>query len=191
MATVRARILTAACASLIMASVLWGETKTAGVPFDSYAVIAERNIYLKDRRPTPRPTGRFTSILRPEPPPPSPEESTVLTGVVRHGNEFIAFFEDLRTGTTKRVTQGQTLLGGTVGTISLDYVEYVKAGQVARIGIRDNLAKRPQGPAPTVSAETPPPAGTTSASLQPAAPSDEASILEMLRKRRQQEMGNN
>ena len=196
MPEVRVRVLAilvcAACAG--SASVLRADSpaKTgAGVSFDEYRVIAEQNIYLKDRRQATRPPGRFASILRPEPPPPSPEENIVLTGIVRHGDEYVAFFEDRRSGATLRVRRGQVLLGGSVGTISLDFVEYIRSGQVARIDIGENLAKRASGPAaaPTVAQQTE--GETAVAPARPAASGDEASILEMLRKRRQQEMGNN
>jgi len=171
-----------------------GTAETPAASDERYRVLAERNIFLKDR--SPRGGGRFP-VLRPsapEPPVP-PERSVVLTGVVRHGTEYVAFFEDRRSGAVIRVRAGDALHSGRVERVALDYIEYAKDGRTGKIEIGRNLenASPVAGGVPAFSilrprSESPAPA-VQSAAPAPAVPVDEKAVLEMLRRRRLSESG--
>jgi len=163
---------------------------TTGFPYERYRVLAERNIYLKNRQPQP---GRITSILRETPVVPIVRRMVVLTGIARSGSEFVAFFEDRASGMTTRVRGESSLLGGRIAEINIDYVEYEKDGLVNRIRlgetVPETLARESAPPAPAVKNALPTPASSAPSAYPVAAPIDEARILEQMRQRRRLEVG--
>ena len=171
-----------------------GDGSAPTLSYDRYKVLSVRNIYLRDRAPQ-----RVRSILREGPAAiqiPLPEQSVVLTGIVRQGSEYIAFFEDRRSGmTTTRVRAGDSLLQGHVERITLDYIEYVKNDKTSKIKIGNNLQDIPSEPgsdrAPTAGAVSEAPVVTTVTPAQSinAAPADDGKTLEQMRQRRRQELG--
>lgn len=175
--------------------------------WDSYRVLVDRNMFLRDRRP-PRPTR--TARARPTMAPPSDSDRNVLlTGVARRDGEFVAFFENTRTNATAKVRVGQAVGKGKATAITLDGVEYERDGSVSRIAIgdalrggrfvRETVAARP-GPATRPSERPAPTTGPATASAEPApetrpAPSegsdktsDVTDIEKRMRQRREREL---
>ena len=108
--------------------------------WDAYRLLAQRNIFVRDRR-LPRTDRR--SPTRPEAAADAARDAdrqVVLTGITRQGDEFVAFFENLRTGKTLRVPAGAAVGAGTLRTIGLNAVQYERGGETARITIGYSLA---------------------------------------------------
>ena len=181
------------CCAVITGAAGVGDGNAPTLSYDRYKVLSIRNIYLRDQAPQ-----RVRSILREGPAVQIllPEQSVVLTGIVRQGSEYIAFFEDRRSGmTTTRVRAGDSLLQGHVERITLDYIEYVKNDKTSKIEIGQNLQDIPSEPgsdrAPTAGAASGAPVITTVTPAQriSATPADDGKILEQMRQRRRQELG--
>jgi hypothetical protein len=102
-----------------------------------YTIITERNIYDKNRSSS---KGTSLPIIK-EASPPAPEEYMVLVGIVSHNSSPIAFFEDRLTGQTLKLKENNSLLGGTIGKITLDQIEYQKNGSSCLIKIGENLLR--------------------------------------------------
>ncbi|GAG49585.1 unnamed protein product, partial [marine sediment metagenome] len=101
--------------ALLAAPLALCESEADGPPsFDKYKVITERNIFLRER---PRPA-QASSVRRPPPPP--PESPFTLTGVIRQGDEYIAFVEEAKRNVTSRVRVGESIADGRVSRITLD-----------------------------------------------------------------------
>ncbi len=176
--------------------------------WDTYSVLAERNIFLRDRgrrRWTPtlstRPVIRATY---------DSDSSVVLRGIALRGDEFVAFFEDNRTNETSRVHVGQAVGKGVVRSIALDGVEYERGGRLSSIDIGWSLTgseapmrveptvatapAAPEGPAddaaeaatgPAEPATRPAAAGP---SAPPGSPSQSDTLEQQMIRRRQQEL---
>jgi len=158
-------------------------------PWQRYELLGVRNIFRKDRRapvqqarPTPRPAA------------PTPQRSTVLTGVAQQGSEHVAFFEDARMGTTSRLRVGDDVAGGTLVAISLDSVQFELNGQKRQISIGMNLEGGASTALPITGLDSLEqaldevlPAASSGAS-QPA-PAASTDLLERLRQRRLEELG--
>ncbi len=103
--------------------------------WDPFRLLAERNIFLRDRRrPEPR---RYES---PRPIPDNGERRLVLTGTALCGTEFVAFFENTRTGDTIRARAGGAVGTGKLKSVTLDGAEYEAGGKTTRIKIGFSLA---------------------------------------------------
>lgn len=157
------------------------------LPYDRYKVIAERNLFLKDRLSgTVSRSQTVRTILREGS---VPAHRALLTGIVRRGSDYVAFFEDTVSLKITRVTQGDAFLRGRVDNITLDYVDYtedgrknsIKIGQYVEIDspAESGIAKTPvvSGPAAVEVVQSP-------SSVKPG----ESALLEQLRRRRQQEL---
>ena len=98
--------------------------------WDTFRVLVERNMFLRDRRP-PRPprAGHAAS------PADSPERQLVLTGTALCGTEFVAFFENTRTGKTLRARAGGAVGAGKLKAVTLNGVEYETGGKATKIEI--------------------------------------------------------
>ncbi len=150
---------------------------------DDYRIIIDRNIFTRNRRAI----SRSTSIIRMGP---ATNMGTVLTGVAIQADEPVAFFEDVRSGETTKLAVGQSIEGGQIVSISLDSVEFKSGGMTRTVNLGENL----QGvsavfAAPPAAASVPAPA--TAATSQPAIDKNTADVIERLRQRRLQEMGQN
>ena len=146
--------------------------------WERYEVLVERNIFSRDRgRPDPRESERESYV----PPPPPPERFLLLTGIVKQGDEWLAFLEDARTGAVSKLRVGDGVLEGRVAAITMDSIDYEKDGRIAHVAMGDNLeGGRSSRSGSTVSSPT------TSA---PASSAGSSNILERLRQRRQRELG--
>src|SRR6266516_2732085 len=88
---------------------------------DRYAVLSERNIFLRDRsRPPPSeaPTTRATH---------PPEQDFVLTGVVYEAEGFRAYIEDLVNSSVVKISVGEGVARGRIASIAIDAVAYEQA----------------------------------------------------------------
>ncbi|HOL68057.1 MAG TPA: hypothetical protein PKX93_11435 [bacterium] len=159
-------------------------------PLQHYEILYQRNIFLPQRS-KPLPPTTFRSILKE--PPSDPAQNIVLTGIVRHGQEYLAFFEDRSQGRVLRRKTGDQLLQGKIKEITLDFVEYAINETTVKVEIGKTLANT----TPVASARA---IGSAVSSLVPstlaapasspaAAPVDTSTLLEQLRRRRLQELG--
>lgn len=127
--------------------------------WDRFLLLVDRNIFLRDRR---RPDPRRFDTSRPAPAD-DRERRVVLTGTALCGEEFIAFFEDTRTGDTLRVRAGGAVGAGELRAVTLDEVEYESGGKTGRIKVGFTLAgevaslpARRAPPAPAAASDSPP-----------------------------------
>ncbi|HUS46705.1 MAG TPA: hypothetical protein VM098_01190 [Phycisphaerae bacterium] len=203
----RAGLWAAAIAGWVLAagSALPAETD-AGDSWDRYRVLVERNMFLRNRRP-PRPPGQSggstVRLVR------DSDRDIILTGISRHDDEYVAFFENTATGLTSRIGTGQPVGKGRTRSITLDGVEYERDGAVTQIEVGRTLtgtyvvrtttrpaATQPAGPpsGPEESATQPAETTTDSSAAPPAAPpegpggSNVMDIEEQMRRRREQEL---
>jgi len=106
--------------------------------WDPFRLLAERNIFLRDRRrPEPRRSEGPRPVLD------DGERRVVLTGTALCGAEFVAFFENTRTGDTIRARAGGAVGAGKLNAVTLDGVEYEADGKTTRIEIGFSLAGEP------------------------------------------------
>jgi hypothetical protein len=150
---------------------------------ERYDVIAQRNIFLRERSRPRDPTNDSTASSRPsEAAPLTPEQAYVLRGIVLEESDLRAYFEDKRTGEVTRVATGAILGEGQVTEIQIDSVRFQNAGQWTWVEIGHDLTGARSGggaggPAsgPTASPVIP---GTSDPALM--------SVEERMRQRRQQ-----
>jgi hypothetical protein len=140
-----------------------------GTSWDSYAVIEQRNLFVRERpREQPPPQER-------EEPAPV-ERSIVLRGVAQRDGSYVAFFEDLRDGTTTAVREGSPVARGTIRNVSLSSADYVTQQATITVGVGNNLENVPLA--------------STAPSITPTGASSPTSDIEQrLRQRRLQELG--
>jgi hypothetical protein len=103
---------------------------------ERYAILAERNIFLKERR---RPGSNDGPPRFDGPREPRPEQTFALTGIVEEEGQFRAYFENLRNPSFTRVSLGDPIARGKVTAIALDAVEYEQDGQRRWIEIGHDL----------------------------------------------------
>jgi hypothetical protein len=91
----------------------------------------------------------------------------VLTGIIQQGEDYVAFFEDTRTGKTTLAQAGAPLGRGQLVAIAMDAVHYRCAGNTLKIAIGSTLtgasASLPKPAAPTSTVATAPPAAAPAA----------------------------
>ena len=185
-----ARLMLVVLATIAMASP--GQSSKPDAPgdsgpkWDSFRVLIERNIFLRDRasaRPRPSSQGPQRVIVR------DPDEDLVLTGSVRQGQVAVAFIEDVRSGRVQRLWAGDAVGSGRISAITLDDIEYVRNGTTTKIEIGRSLGGSPATP-PITAATQPARSRSEASGIADEAPGgDAASILERMRLRRQQELG--
>src|SRR5687768_9173571 len=81
--------------------------------FDRYNVLSERNMFMRERQ-RPRERSETPRMPQVETPPPTPEQTLVLRGIVLEEGELRAYFEDSTTGLAKRVAPGDPIASGRV-----------------------------------------------------------------------------
>ena len=174
-------------ASVCVAAEKKGAGGAASKPsWDRYRILTERNIFSRDRRrhvvlrgPTSQPTTRSAGA------------AIVLRGIVRQGDDYIAFFEDTGTGQTTKARAGESVGKGRVKRITLDYVAYETGGREAQVRVGTSLAGTP-APRVTAASSQPVVSGTpTSRAGAPKTPlggAEALSIIERLRQRRRKEL---
>ena len=150
---------TAVCLSAaVLSSGLLFAAPTSQPSFDTYDVLSQRNMFLRDR-PRPRvyherhePTSRPADIDYTSPE--AIERYTVLRGVVIENNELHAYVENTHTGDVRRLVPGDAIGNGHVTTIAIDAIGFESQGRLNWVEVGQNL----QGAtvAPVVSATTMP-----------------------------------
>jgi len=153
---------------------------------ESYTVLIERNIFLRDRA-----RGRSRESAPPPAPVYSDAHYIVLRGIVRQGEEYVVFLEDTRSRVTSRVAAGGVMPQGVTVRPALDALAYEKDGRTITVELGRNL----EGDAPATESvprltggNGAPAAMPTSGGPASANGGAESSILERLRQRRQQEL---
>ena len=106
-----------------------------------YAVIEERNIFLRDRAPrrVSQPTDAWGSRATPNSAP-SQEQSLVLRGIVMEDDVFRAYFENTGSSQMIRVAAGDAIARGRIAEIGVDAVLYEAAQGQQWVNVGDNLA---------------------------------------------------
>jgi hypothetical protein len=151
-----------------------------------YGVLAERNIFLRQRR-TARPAQATEAapaavVL--------PTQQWVLVGVVMDDQQQRAFLEPVSGGELRKLTVGDTLAEGQITAVNLDTIVFRDSGgaRTIRVGqdlsggaasLRSSGASQPGPGASGASPSTPAAAGGSDAGL---------SAEERMRRRRQQEL---
>jgi hypothetical protein len=101
---------------------------------ERYGVLAEHDIFMKDRRPRePRRDAPRSAFA-------TPEQAYVLTGIVFEDGEYHAYLEDLQHGTSMKVRIGDAVARGQVGDIQMDALQYTGPGSSTWVGIGNNLS---------------------------------------------------
>lgn len=167
-------------------------------PFkDRYGLIAERDIFAKDRRrPYSRPSDSSSS--RPSNPSftqRSPEQSLVLTGIVIEEGEWRAYFENLSAGSIIKARVGDPMARGHITDMQIDAVEYTQGLQSTWVEIGRDLTGVRVVAAPvtvpgseaTAGGSATQPSGTAATGLDPNEPGID--IVERMRRRRLQQGG--
>lgn len=146
---------------------------------DQYKLLLDRSIFSKERMRGPRPPNTRPSSGSSKR---EPQVVTVFTGVMVQDGEFVAFFENRQSGEGLAVHEGESLAGGKVSEISLDWLKYVSStGQSREIRIGQNLT----GEAPPT--DLAPIEATSAPTSSVESPNDSAA--EKMRKRRMRELG--
>ena len=143
---------------------------------ERYAVLSERNIFLRDRA-RPAPVQRTSTTQQS---PRAPEQSFVLTGVVAEDGEFRAYVEDRGHGGMLRLSVGDAIARGRIVDIDIDAVAYESNGQMNWVNIGSDLTgSAAPGVAAMLSGPTSMPTNINPAIL---------TLEERLKLRRQQEL---
>jgi hypothetical protein len=125
---------------------------------EDYRVLSERNMFLRNRARPPSSHPAPTAAPAAD----TGDGHIVLTGIIQQGEDYVAFFEDTRTGKTTLAQVGALLGRGQLVTIMMDAVHYTCAGNTVKIAIGSTLsgaaASLPKPAAPTGTAATAPPA---------------------------------
>jgi hypothetical protein len=125
---------------------------------EDYRVLSERNMFLRNRARPPSSHHAPTAAPAAD----TGDGRIVLTGIIQQGEDYVAFFEDTRTGKTTLAQVGALLGRGQLVTITMDAVHYACAGNTLKIAIGSTLTGAAASPgraaAPTSTAATAPPA---------------------------------
>jgi hypothetical protein len=130
-----------------------------------YALLADKNIFVRNRPPTRSITNRGPETPR------RAEEAFLLTGIAMQEGRHVAFIENTASGTTQRLLPGDPVAGGKVVAVEFDALEFEANGRTTRIGIGRNLLGDRFTPTSTAPGSTTAPAGANggSAAAAPAA----------------------
>ena len=106
--------------------------KTKGF-WQDYKIIAQRNIFSRSRRSFVEKRSDGPKRISP------PESYMVLRGIVRQGNEYIAFIENTSTGKTIKAKLGDSIAKGKLKTLTLDHIEYEADDNVTKVKVGNTL----------------------------------------------------
>jgi hypothetical protein len=126
--------------------------------WESYRVLSDRNMFVRDRS---RPRSGRSFSMPTYSAAPSEDDRLVLTGVINQGPDYVAFFEDSRTGKTITVQVDAALGRGRVTAMAMDSVDYTYDGRTTRIAVGSSLSgvvaslARPAAPLTTQAAGIP------------------------------------
>ena len=104
-----------------------------------YAAVVQKNIF---RAPPPEAIAAAAPPAPPTGPPPTPYEEWLVTAVARIGVTPEVWFRNVRTGETRRLTVGQSVLDATVARIELDSTVVTIGGSEFAVEIGGTLHDR-------------------------------------------------
>lgn len=175
--------------AVVLTMLQWAEVNAAQAREssfkESYGVIVERNIFLRDRRSaagfvTPSPASEAGAEEMPPSPPLPPEAGYVLVGVVIEDQTMRAYVEHVAEGRMLMLGPGDELAEGEIDRVTLDAVEFTSRAGSQWIEIGHNFLGQPASG--SSSASTPSVSGGNPAT------GSNLSLEERLRLRRQQEL---
>ena len=105
--------------------------------WEKYQVISRNNVFLRDRHASSSSTSPATGTANQSAL--TPEQSVVLTGIVREDDRYVAFTEDLRTRATTKIGLGDAIGTGRICGMTLDHIDYENGAGVTRVEIGKNL----------------------------------------------------
>jgi hypothetical protein len=155
-----------------------------------YAILADKNIFVRNRPPTRTITNRGPSSPR------RTEEAFLLTGFALQEGRRVAFIENTATGSTQRLLPGDSIAGGKVVAVEFESILFESGSRQVRVEIGRNLLGDRFTPATPTTGVTNGAGGSTTAPV--AAPGVPGTPLpgdanlspeEKMRLRRQQQMG--
>lgn len=120
--------------TLTALSVWAHETSPVERSWQDYQIISDHNIFI--RHWSARSTGKETAEVQVN----GTQETPVLTGISRRGQETIAFFENPQTQATTLIHAGQEFEDGKVVAIGPNEAVYEQRGQQIVIAIGNNLS---------------------------------------------------
>jgi hypothetical protein len=100
--------------------------------FDRYSILADKNIFVRNR-PATRTPGQQRTVTR------RAEETMVLTGIALQEGRHVAFLEDSAARQTKRLLPGDQVAGGSIVAVNFDSVEFDANGKRIHIPVGRNL----------------------------------------------------
>jgi len=165
--------------------------------WERYQLLIQKNIFDKERGDKER-ERKEKGETKNAPPPPKEQADVVLVGVVLQDGKPLGILENRKSGKIARVKPGDKYLEGEVTEISIDKLTYTLKGESLVVTLGKNLeGNEPKAlaadgkPAETPSTETKPADGgakTASTETKPATPGSTESIVEKLRRKRQEEL---
>lgn len=157
-----------------------------------FDIILKRNIFSRTRTAYHPPT---ETAEAPRAAVHNPESYYLLRGISQENDQFIAFVEDVQSGTVLRLRRGDAVARGTIKTVTLDGIEYQMEDKttVVRLGLDleggygtmttrqmvDLVTSTPGQPAPSSTTTTAPATGS----------GDTSDILKRLMEQRKQQLG--
>ena len=127
-------------------SFVWGDERNDERQFwDNYRVLVERNIFSRNRS---RPLERGVSEPK-RTAAPAPESYFVLKGIVQQNKDYIAFFENTRTGEAVKVRKGDNIARGSLKNLTLDYIEFGLDANTVKVVIGNTLVGKTSSAAVT------------------------------------------
>jgi hypothetical protein len=110
------------------------KTTKAAKSWDDYKIITERNIFSRYRtRVIPMSEMKQQVVVVPE------ETYYTLRGITKQSDEYVSFLEDSRTMAVSRFRNGDSIAGGKINDITLDYLSYKNGGKTRKVEIGMNL----------------------------------------------------
>jgi hypothetical protein len=111
------------------------ETKAAAIKsWDDYNVIAERNIFSRNRTRTVMLTeAQRQIVIVPE------RRYHTLRGITKESDSYISFIEDSRTSGVNRYRKGDSVAEGKITEITLDNISFKNGGKTLKVEIGMNL----------------------------------------------------
>jgi hypothetical protein len=171
------------CAALASEAGTQVEAQAQAASWERYQVLLQRNIFAKNRRAW-REAMRSPDQDKDEMGPPAPkiEAETVLIGILDKDGQLAAFLENCRTGAVQMLRPEDPLARGKIGAITIECIEYACGGASIFVNVGKNLDGGTSG-----ALGEPSKYPATDANGNPVS-AEVNSILEKLRKKRQEEM---
>ena len=172
-----------ACCACVAASDVPAPATNAAPAADwsRYEILIMRNIFSKDRGRSRNEDKIGEAKEKELPPPPKPEAGLALIGIVNKDGQLVAFVENTNTGTVQNVKEGDTIARGKVSAVTLNKINYDYDGKSTEVSIGSTLEGGTATRSDSVKA-----ASGTATSHSDSGGSDVNSVLERMRKKRQE-----